>query len=172
MELGEKEEYPYWKNEIIQTSGKRKRVVSYRPTRAQLNAVLSRNPEDLLLDEDGRIYGIIRDEDNPIYIDLLQKGFVSQDSEGDGDQLMFVWLPSGLKGNFASEKKRKNRGYSGFFPEEMLEMPGSSQTILLYGYTDYSLGPIAKMEIIEYCERNSKSARISLIRSSLRTMNS
>jgi len=172
MTQEEEGEYPYWKNEIVQSSGKRKRTISYRPTKTQLNAILKRNPEDLLLDEDGRIYGVIRDEDNPIYLDLLQRGSISQNSDDNGDQLMFVWLPSGLKGNFASEKKRRNKGYSGFLPDEMLEMPGSSQTILLYNYTDYNSGPIAEMEIIEYCERNSKSARISLIRSSLRGMSS
>jgi hypothetical protein len=160
----------YWKNEINQTTGKRKKYVSYRPTRTQLISLLSNHPDRLYLDEDGRIYGIIRDQENPIYNDLLQKGIVTQDSDGDGDQLMFVWLPGSLKGDFSSEKKRRNRGFAGLLPDEVLEMPQASQVIYLYSYTDFDAGPIIEMEIIEYCEKNTRSTKISLIRSSLREL--
>lgn len=165
--MEEREEYPYWKNEIQQKTGKRKRYISYKPKNKQLSEMLARQPQKFFLDGDGRLYGIIRDVENPVYIDMYQKGIISQNSGEEGGQLLFVWLPNSLRGDFSTEKKRRNKGYSGLLPDELLEMPEAPSIIQLHRYSEFDSGPAIEMEILEYCERNTRNTRISLILGSL-----
>lgn len=154
---------PYTQREIGK-NGKRKKKISYRPLVRDLVKLLERQPNDFLRDKDGRLYGILRDSRNPVFIDYHDRGMVEKDLDLAGSQLMFVWIAQKYYGKFDLDNKRRKYEMIGALPEEVMEMPPPETSFLLYPYNDMNNNnPFATCTIVEYSENKNSKGTTALI---------
>jgi len=150
--------------EINPKTGKRKKQLRYVPKKNALSKLLKTEPQKFFLDQDGRLYGIVRDTENPIFQELLDRGEIEVTEEQEGNQLLFVWIPQLLKGAFSKEKRRRESTMpaSNYLPDEVLEMPEPENPITLYLYQENTV-PCMNIVISDYPERNPRNAKTALI---------
>jgi hypothetical protein len=155
----EKKETNAYYNREINKYGKKKSIINYRPTVSILNKLLKDEPENFYADDQGRLYGIVQDEENPVYADLLAQGQIDNGSS----LLFFVWLPHLMKGTFAKSKKKNIGSFANLSEDEILIFPSESDMISLRSYNDYSSDPILTIYIRYYPERIGRNSRSALV---------
>lgn len=147
----------FYYNREIGKNGKRKRGISYKPTIKVLNTLLKEEPENFYADDQGRLYGVVEDEDNPIYMDLSSKGEI----DGQNSKLFFIWLPDLMRGVFAKKKKREVGSLSNLSESEVLLFPSDNESIDLKRYNDYDSDPVMTISVRYYPEKIGSRSRTS-----------
>jgi hypothetical protein len=153
-------EEPHYEEYEITKKGKRKTAISYRPRVSELRKVLRTQPELFYIDKAGRLYGIITDIDNPIYIDLESRGEIDNETSF----LFFVWLPSMLKSKYHNQKmKDRIEDVNALTVDEVLDYPIEKNEIDVYAYNNpVKDRPINTLVVDYYAEELGRNSRTEL----------
>jgi hypothetical protein len=133
---------------------KRLRIV---PTKSEIIHMIQNTDDSLLRDDDGRLYGLLQDADTI--------GGLKETGEIDGEKrfAMWVFLPTGARGPYATQNKRSGLPHYILTGEDLV-MPEDGSQLELYNYRkeEERVGTFISRGYIERIPRNSRVASIIL----------